>query len=186
MELGFAPQTMNVVVRTLPPPMTLAGQVRSEVWRLDSALALAQVQSMEDNLWGAVARPRFLTLLLGIFAAVALTLAAVGTYGVMSYAVAERRREIGIRMAMGAEAGVVLGMVLRHGLVVAGAGLVLGVAGALALTRLMTSFVFGVTTTDPVTFLSAPAALAAVALIACYVPALRATRVDPVVVLKEE
>jgi putative ABC transport system permease protein len=183
---GFVPRNMNVVMRTVPAPETLAGAARSEVWRLDPTLPLAQLQSMEENLWGAVARPRFLTLLLGVFAGVALALAAVGTYGVMSYSVAERRREIGIRMAMGAEASTVLGMVLKYGLLVAGVGLALGVVGALALTRLMSSFVYGVTTTDALAFVGAPAVLALVALAACYIPALRATRVDPVVVLKEE
>jgi ABC-type antimicrobial peptide transport system permease subunit len=104
----------------------------------------------------------------------------------MSYSVAERRLEIGIRMAMCAEAGTVLGMVLRYGLLVAGAGLVLGIGGAVLLTRLMSSFVYGIETTDAVTFVIAPTVLSLVALAACYVPARRATRVDPVAVLKEE
>ncbi len=185
-RLGFVPRNMNVVVRTTPPPETVAGQARSSVWGLDPSLPLAQLQTMEENLWGSVARPRFLTLLLGVFAGVALLLAAVGTYGVMSYSVAERKREIGIRMAMGAERGSVLAMILRHGLVVAGVGLVVGIGGAYGLTRLMGSFVYGITTTDPTTFVAAPAVLALVALVACWIPARRATRVDPAVVLREE
>ncbi len=140
---------------------------------------------MSSVLQSAVARPRFLTLLLGIFGVVALLLAAVGTYGVMSYAVAERNRELGIRMALGAERGGVLRMVLMQGLSVAGTGLLLGLLAALGLTRFMASLLFEVGTTDIVTFVAVPVLLFAVAVAACLVPARRATRVDPMVVLRD-
>jgi ABC-type antimicrobial peptide transport system permease subunit len=153
---------------------------------LDASLPLARLQSMDQNVSETIRRPRFLTLLLGVFAALALALAAVGTYGVLSYAVAERGHEIGVRMAMGAQTGDVLGMVLKSGLGLAGAGLVLGVLGAIGATRLMQSLLFGVSATDVTTFLMAPLVLAVVAAAACLIPAHRATRVHPAVVLREE
>jgi len=133
-----------------------------------------------------MARPRFVTLLLGIFGAVALALAAVGTYGVMSYSVAERSREMGIRMALGAEAGGVMSLILRQGLTVAGIGLAIGVVGSLLLSRFVEAYLFGVSALDTTTFVAVPAVLAAVAVAACLIPARRATRVDPITVLKAE
>ncbi len=153
---------------------------------LDPSLPLAHLQTMEQNLASATSRPRFLTLLLGIFAGLALVLAAVGTYGVMSYSVAERSHEIGIRMAMGARAENVLGLVMAGGLSLAAVGLAVGIAGAFAVTRLMQSMLFGVTATDTTTFLAAPLVLAAVAVVACFLPAWRAARTDPARVLREE
>jgi putative ABC transport system permease protein len=183
---GVAQRTMNVVVRTSRPPLSLTGEVRAAVRELDASLPLAQMQSMEQNVAQTIRRPRFLTLLLGVFAALALALAAVGTYGVLSYAVAERSHEIGIRMAMGAQTGDVLSMVLKSGLALAGSGLVLGVVGAVGATRLMRSLLFGVSPVDVTTFLVAPVVLAVVGVAACVIPAQRATRVHPVVVLREE
>ncbi len=183
---GFTPRNMNVVVRTARDPGALASAMRNEVAQLDPTLPLANLQTMDANLSGSLARPRFLALLLGIFAALALALAAVGTYGVVSYFVAERDREIGIRMAMGAESGNVLGMVLKHGGGLAAGGLLLGVIGAFSLSRVMESIVFGIPTTDAATYALAPTVLALVALLACYIPARRATRVDPAVVLRED
>jgi putative ABC transport system permease protein len=185
-QVGFAPRTMNIVLRTSGDPDQLASTVRSEVRALDAQLPVANMSSMNDVLHAAVAGPRFITLLLTVFAGVALALAAIGTYGVMAYSVAQRRQEIGIRMALGAEASSVLGMVLGQGVLVAGIGIAIGIAGALGLTRLMTSLLFNVSATDPLAFLSAPLLLAAVALTACYIPARRATRVDPAVVLKAD
>jgi putative ABC transport system permease protein len=184
--VGFAPRTMNIVLRTAGDPMQLANVVRSEVRSLDAQLPVANLASMNDVMYEAVSRPRFITLLLAVFAVVALALAAIGTYGVMAYAVAQRRQEIGIRMALGAQASSVLGMILGQGIAVAGLGLVIGVAGALALTRLLSSLLFNISATDPLAFLSAPLLLGAVALAACYIPALRATRVDPAIVLKQD
>jgi len=183
---GQAQRSMNVVVRTSRPPLSLSSEVRAAVRDLDPALPLARLQTMEQNVGETIQRPRFLTRLLGVFAALALVLAAVGTYGVLSYAVAERSHEIGIRMAMGARAGDVQGMVLKSGLALAGAGLVLGVLGAIGATRLMRSLLFGVSTTDVTTFLIAPVVLALVGVAACLIPAYRATRVDPAVVLRQE
>lgn len=182
----FAPRTMNVVVRSALPPLSLADESRRIVHAMDPSLPVAHLQTMETNLAGSIARPRFLALLLSIFAGVALALAAVGTYGVVSYSVAERRKEIGIRMALGAEADSVLGMVLRDGLAVAGLGLAVGLVGALGLTRLLSSLLFGISHTDPMTYIAAPAVLAAVALAACWIPARRATRVDPMEALRYE
>jgi predicted permease len=183
---GFVPRQMNFVVRTDRDPAALAGAVRSAVNQLDPSLPVAELRPMDEVLSASVARPRFLALLLFVFAAVALTLAAVGTYGVMAYSVAERRQEIGIRMALGAQPPMVLRMILSQGALVAGTGVVLGILGAVALTRLLSSMLFGVSTTDVATFLAAPLLLAAVAIVACFIPAWRATHVDPVKVLRQE
>jgi predicted lysophospholipase L1 biosynthesis ABC-type transport system permease subunit len=182
---GFAPRTMNVVIRTQGDPLTQAAAVRRVMRMLDPSLPLANLATMNDVIRESVARPRFITLLLAIFATVALALAAIGTYGVMAYSVAQRRQEIGIRMALGARGRTVLAMMLSQGFIVAGAGLLIGIGGAFALTKLLTSLLFNVSTTDPTAFVSAPLILALVALLACYIPALRATRVDPATVLKD-
>jgi predicted permease len=182
----IAQRTMNVVVRTSRAPLALAGEVGRTVRELDASLPVAQMQTMDQNLAQTIRRPRFVTLLLGTFAALALALAAVGTYGVLSYTVAERRHEIGIRMAMGAQSGDVLRMVLRSGLALAGTGLGLGLVGGLGATRLMRSLLFGVSPTDPATLLLAPVVLGVVAVAACLIPARRATRVNPVTALREE
>ncbi|MGH7464782.1 MAG: FtsX-like permease family protein, partial [Longimicrobiales bacterium] len=184
--VGFAPRTMNVVLRTAGDPMQLANVVRTEVRALDPQLPIANMASMADVLYEAVSRPRFITLLLAVFAAVALALAAIGTYGVMAYSVAQRRQEIGIRMALGAQASSVLGMVLTQGFSVAALGLALGIGGALMLTKLLSSLLFNVSATDPLAFVIAPLLLGLVALTACYIPARRATHVDPALVLKQD
>ena len=184
--LGFGQNTMNVVLSTSMDPLSLSAQARQAVWSLDPSLPLTNVQTMEDAVFGSMARPRFLTLLLGAFGGLALVLAAVGTYGVMSYFVAERRREMGIRMALGAESGGVLLLVLRQSLKIAVAGLVIGVGAAFGLSRFVESWLYGVSAFDTVTFVAVPAILALVAMVACLVPAVRATRVDPIVVLKAE
>jgi ABC-type antimicrobial peptide transport system permease subunit len=134
----------------------------------------------------SIRRPRLLAQLLGAFAGLALLLAAIGTYGVLSYMVTERRREIGIRMALGAERGVVLGQVLRQGLLLAGAGALAGLAGAFGLTRLVTSLLYGVRPTDPATIAAVVGTIAIVAAFASLLPAWRASRVDPIVVLRDE
>lgn len=185
-SLGAAPQAMYVVARTTGEPMAQVDAVRKIVQALDPSLPLAHVQSMEANLAGSIQERRFIMLLLTLFAAVALALAAVGTYGILAYTVAERRHEIGIRMALGGETRTVVGMVLGEGTRLAAIGLVAGVAGALALTRLLASLLFEVSPTDPVTFVVAPAVLALVALLACWIPARRAASVDPMVALRAE
>lgn len=181
-----APRSMNIVVRSAVPPLSLARAMRETVWSFDASLPLADLQEMETVLYESVARPRFLTLLLAIFGGVALALAAVGTYGVMSYTVAERNHEMGIRMALGAKAGSVVKLVLVQGLKVAALGLALGLAAALVLTKLMSSILYGVSNTDVMTFVSVPVLLALVSIVACWIPARRATRVDPIEVLRAE
>ena len=147
---------------------------------------LSSVRSMDDVLAAAQSRPRFLTLLLTVFSGVALALALVGIYGVLSYLVARRSKEFGLRMALGAPRQHVLGLVLKQGAVLALAGVGCGLMAALALTRLMSSMLYGVRAIDPLTFLVMPLALASVALLASYVPARRATKVDPMVALRYE
>ena len=183
---GVPQRTMNIVVRTDRPLGSVAPEVRRAVAELDPSLPLAHFQTMADNMAAVTSRPRFLTFLLGIFAALALVLAAVGTYGVMSYAVAERSHEIGIRMAMGAERGSVVWLVLSGGLALAGVGLLLGVAGAVGVSRVMQSLLFDVTAMDLATFVTAPLVLLVVATTACLIPAWRASRTDPARVLRDE
>jgi putative ABC transport system permease protein len=176
---------MSLVVRTERNPLVLAPAVERIVREIDPALPVAGLQTLEQNVAGTMAQPRFLTLLLGVFAGVALLLAAVGTYGVMAHSVAERNREIGIRMAMGAEPESVRALVLRQGAALAATGLALGVIGALGLTRFLGAQLYEVGTTDLRTFASVTVVLGAIALLACYIPARRATRVDPVEALRE-
>jgi putative ABC transport system permease protein len=183
---GGGARDMHVVVRSTRPPESIMAEVRSAVWDVDDALPLANMSSMEAHIAGSVSRPRFLALLLTIFAGVALALAAIGTYGVLSYSVAERRREIGIRMAIGAESETVMGMILRDGLGVAAVGLAAGLVGAFALSRLLGSLLFEVSATDPLTYVATPVILALVAGAACWIPARRATRVDPMIALRTE
>jgi predicted permease len=184
--LGSAPRNMNVVVRSTLPLESLARVIRETVNASDRTLPIVQLRTMDDVFSDSIARQRFLAQLLGIFAALALVLAAVGTYGVLSYLVTERQREIGIRMALGANRGNVLSLVLRQGLSTTVIGLVLGVGGALALTRLASSLLFEVKPTDPFTFAAVAGVVTLVALFACVVPARRATKVDPIVALREE
>ena len=141
---------------------------------------------MTDRMSDSLARQRFSTLMLGAFAAFALILAVVGVYGVMSHLVAQGAHDIGVRMALGAERSGILLMVLRQGMELTGAGVVLGLLGALLLTRVMASLLFGVSTTDLATFATVPLLLIATAMLASYIPARRATRVDPVVALRDE
>jgi predicted permease len=184
--LAGVPRAMNVVLRTDRDPLSLLDAARAAVAAIDPTLPLSNPRSMESVVHASVAQPRFLTLLLGIFAAVALALAAVGTYGAMAYNVEERRQEIGIRMALGARQREVLSMVLSQGLIVAGAGLLLGVAGALGLTRFLSSMLYGVGARDTIAFITAPLVLGVVATAACAIPALRATRVDPARTLRQD
>lgn len=183
---NFAPRNMNIVIRSSLPVDTLAGNVRRIVNAMDPSLPLVRFRTMDEVFAETISRPRFLAQLLGIFAALALALAAIGTYGILSYSVSERRKEIGIHMAMGASQGRVLGMVLRQGMQLAVAGLAIGVGASLLLTRLLQTQLFNVRPSDPATMAAVVAFIAAVALIACYIPASRATRVDPMVVLRDE
>jgi predicted permease len=173
-----------LVVRTTVDPLSLATSVRNSVWAVDKDQTVANMDSMEHIVGGAVARQRFSMLLLAIFAGVALVLAAVGIYGVMSYSVAQQTREIGIRMALGAQRSDVLKMTIKQGLQLVGLGLAIGLAAAFMLTRVMATLLFGISATDPLTFVTISLVLLAVAMVASYIPSLRAMRVDPMVALR--
>ena len=182
----FGVGTMNVVLRTTQPPNALAGTIHQAVAALDPSLPIEKLRSMDDVFGEAIGRPRLLAQLLGIFAGLALLLAAIGSYGVLSYMVTERRREIGIRMALGADRASVMRMVLSQGLRLTLVGVVVGLAGAFAMNRVLASLLFGVRPSDPVTIGAVVAIISGVALVACYLPARVATRVDPMIVLREE
>jgi putative ABC transport system permease protein len=184
--LQFAPRNMNVVIRTPLTPDALAPQIRRIVQAMDPTLPIVRLRTMEGVFAESMSRPRFLAQLLGLFAGLALLLASIGTYGILSYSVTERRREIGIHMALGASRGNVLGMILRQGMRLTGVGLAGGLVAALALTRVLRAQLFNVTPSDPATLAGVAGFIGAVALIACYIPAMRATRVDPMVVLRDE
>jgi putative ABC transport system permease protein len=177
---------MVTVVKTNGEPRALISAATKEVGAMDQNVPLFSVKTMDEYLSTSVARPRFSTTLLSIFAGVALVLTIVGLYGVMSYSVAQRTNEIGIRMALGAQSRDVLLMIVKQGSVLILLGLGIGLAGAYALTRLISSLLFGVTAKDPFTFAAVSVLLAMVALLACYIPALRATKVDPMNALRCE
>ena len=179
-------RTLSLVVRARHAPGQVLNAVRRELRDLDPALPLARVRTMDDVMAAAQSRPRFLTLLLTIFSSVALALAAVGIYGVISYSVAQRTREFGLRMALGARRGDVLSLVLGRGLLLTALGVGAGLAGALVLTRFLTKLLFGIGPTDPLTFTVVSLGLALVACLASYVPARRATKVDPMIALRYE
>ena len=175
-----------LLVRTAGDPIALAASVRSALRHLDPALAVFGLETLDETVSRSVSERRFTMLLLGLFAALALVLAAVGIHGVLSYGVARRTHEIGVRMALGAQPARVVQLVLREGMILAVAGLAIGLAGALALSRLLASLLFGVGPTDPPTFVAVSLLLLAVALAASYIPARRATKVDPVVALRAQ
>jgi putative ABC transport system permease protein len=176
----------SLVIRTKADPMSIVGSLRKEVLAVDPEQPIASVRPMTALVDASVSSQRYNTMLLGLFAVLAVVLAATGIYGVMSYTVAQRTHEIGVRMALGARRFNVLTLVLRQGMLLALIGVVLGLLGAYALTRVMAAFLFEVTARDPITFAVVSASLLAVAFIACLVPALRATKVNPLVALRYE
>jgi putative ABC transport system permease protein len=176
----------DVVVRSLAPQQSLINSVRDEFRSLDPSLPIFTIRSMNETVDRNLASRRFSVLLLGIFAMLALMLAAVGIYGVMSYLVRQRTREIGLRMALGAQTGDVLKLVLRQGLKLVIAGIVVGLLGALASARVLASLLFGVSATDPATLAIVATTLTLVAMLACYVPAYRAAKIDPMAALRNE
>jgi putative ABC transport system permease protein len=182
----IAPPTINIVVRAAANPMNLSAALRDQVNALDKDVTLSAVTSMDDVLGASISQPRFASQLLGVFATLALLLATMGLYGLMAYFVTERTHEIGIRMALGAEPRDIFRIVLGEGGKTALPGIALGVGFSLAMTRLMTSMLFGVRPVDPLTFFVVIAGLLAVVLLACWIPARRAMRVDPMVALRYE
>jgi len=175
-----------VVMRGVGDVRQLAGSVRDAIWSLDKDLPVAGVRTMEELLSESVSRPRFRTVVFVAFGSLALVLAVSGVYGVMSYLVGQRTREIGIRMVLGARRGDVLGLVIREGMTLALLGVVIGLGAALAMTRLMASLLFGVGATDPLTLAATTSLLLAMVLAACWLPAMRAARVDPAVSLRDD
>jgi ABC-type antimicrobial peptide transport system permease subunit len=177
---------MTLVLRVAGEPMRLVNPIRAEVRALDPRLPVANVRLMTDVVDASMATPRLTGTLLTIFAGLALVLAAVGVAGVLAYLVSRRRREIGIRMALGASRANVLGLIVRRGVLYAGAGIAAGIAAALFLTRLMEGLLFGVAPRDPLTFVAVSAILLVIAVVASLIPALRAARVDPLEALRAE
>jgi putative ABC transport system permease protein len=176
----------SMVVRTEGDPLLMVSAVKGRIWSVDKDQPVSQVRTMNQYLSHSLARRRLYVVLLGVFACVALSLAAAGIYGVISYSVAQRTREMGIRVALGADRVDILRMIVLQGAKLALAGELVGIVAALALTRLMTSLLFGITAVDPMTFAVVALLLSAVALAACYIPASRAMRVDPMVALRYE
>jgi predicted permease len=182
---NFAPSNMNLVVRSSLPYEALAPQLRAAVREIDPSLPIVRMRTMDEVFADAVERPRFLAVLLVTFAGLALLLAAIGTYGILSYIVAERRQEIGIRMALGADRSRVLAMVMRQGLTLTGVGLAAGFAASFVLNRALATLLFDVKPTDPLTLAAVGGIITAVAVVAVLVPARSATHTDPLVVLRQ-
>lgn len=183
---GDAIRSVFVVARTSGDPLSVAGAIRNEVRAMDAGVPVSHVRTMNDVVAAALATPRLTGFLLGAFAALALSLAAVGIYGVLAYLVSHRTQEIGVRLAIGAEPSRVLGMVLRYGLSLAAIGIGIGLAGAFALSRSIEGLLYGVRPNDPVTFVTVPALLLFVALLASFLPAWRATKVPPTIALRAQ
>jgi putative ABC transport system permease protein len=184
-HIRSAPRGMTLVVKTDANPIALAGQVRDAIRSIDRNLPVSDIKTMAEVTASALSQPRFVTFLLALFAGTALTLAAIGIYGTISLLVAERTQEMGIRLALGANRPAILKLVLGQGMLLTAIGLALGLAGAVALTRTLSGLVYGVGTLDPLTFVTVPALLCAVALLACFVPARRAASVDPITTLRQ-
>jgi putative ABC transport system permease protein len=183
---GFISNGMSFAVRTVGDPNRALPAVRAALHAIDQDVPISNIATMDANIANSMGQRRFAMMLLGLFAVMALVLASIGIYGVMSYSVTQRAHEIGIRMALGAARQRVLGMVMRQGLALVGLGVVIGVVGAFGLTRLIASQLYGVRPTDPTTFVLVALTLTGVAALATLVPAMRATRVDPVVALRDE
>ncbi|PWT82710.1 MAG: hypothetical protein C5B57_08285 [Blastocatellia bacterium] len=176
----------RLVIRTARDPTRLAAPVKGAIRALDRDIPVSEVRTMQEYVARSVAQPRFNMILFAVFAGLALALATLGLFGVISYWVAQRTQEIGIRRALGADDGRVVALVLKQGMLVAIAGVALGLAGAFALTRLLDAMLFSIEPTDMPTFVTVATGLVAVTLVACYVPARRAARVDPIVALRYE
>lgn len=179
-------QTMSLVVRTALPPSAILPAIKDAIWRVNKDQPIFNVRPMSQIIAGTTSAQRVAFLTLDAFALLALALAAIGIYGVTSYAVMQRVKEIGVRVALGAQRGDILGLVVVSGMKLAGAGVLIGLLASFGLTRLMATLLFGVSASDPITFAGVAVLLFAVALLACYVPARRAAKVDPIVALRCE
>jgi putative ABC transport system permease protein len=177
---------VTLLVRTKGDPARVAAAVQRAIWSVDGEIALFDVATMREVLAGSIARQRFTMLLLGVFASVATLLALLGVYGVLSYTVAQRTGEVGIRVALGAKQGEIVRLILRRGAVLVLAGIGVGLAAALAGSRLLAHLLFGIGATDPATYVVVSLAVAGVALGASYIPARRAAAIDPVIALRGE
>jgi predicted permease len=177
---------MSIVVRAQGEPMNVLPAIREQVRALDTELPVYKARDMRDYIDNSVAQRRFTSLLVSVFAAAGLLLATVGLFGLISYSVEQRRTEIGIRVAVGAERSDIISMVLRSGVTLALAGVIVGLAGTLVISRVLKNQLFGVSATDPLTFIGVAVALVAVAVAACYIPAWRAANADPLVALRNE
>jgi len=177
---------LDVIVRTSAGPQTVAASVRSAIQSMDKSVARFNVTTVDQQLGEQTAARRFQTSLLSLFSLAALLLSAIGIYGLMHFFVAQRTNEIGVRMALGARQVNVLTLVFRQGLTLATAGIAVGILGAFALTRLLSTLLYSVTPTDAVTFATAPAILLVIAALACWIPARRAARIDPMLALRHD
>jgi putative ABC transport system permease protein len=186
LTLGFGGSNMALAVRTTGDPRQSLGAVRGAIQGLDPDVPIAGIATMEENISNSMGQRRFSMLLLVLFAALALTLASIGIYGVMSFAVTQRSHELGVRMTLGATRQDVLRLVMRNGMVLVLVGAGIGALGSLALKRVIQSQLFGVSAADPVTWVAVTTTLLGVAALATLIPAMRATRVDPVAALREE
>ncbi|MCI0485861.1 MAG: ABC transporter permease [Blastocatellia bacterium] len=175
-----------LVVRTTSGPASAVAAVRGEIWKIDKDQPISEIRTMKEVVSGTVAEPRFYSALLGLLGGVALLLSALGIYGVISYSVSQRTHEIGVRMALGAGRGRILKLIISQGMTLAGIGILAGLAAAFALTRVIAGFLYDVSATDPLTFAAVSVLLALIAMLACYIPARRATKVDPMIALRYE
>jgi putative ABC transport system permease protein len=178
--------SLTLVIRAAANPSSLAEAVRNEVRSVDPDMPVFGIRTMQEVMASTVVQRRFAMLLLGMFAFIALALSSVGIYGVISYSVGQRTHEIGVRMALGASSRDVLGLIMMQGMKLTLMGVAVGLAGAIAVTRFLAFLLFGITATDPITFAGITLLLSAVALVACYVPARRAMKVDPIIALRYE
>jgi ABC-type antimicrobial peptide transport system permease subunit len=185
-KLGNSLLPATWIIRSAASTASLTGEIQKEFQTVDAQLPIAQVQSMQQIVSKSIAGQNFNMTLLTIFGAIALLLAAIGIYGLMSYSVAQSTHDIGVRVALGADRRRILSLVVTRGMKLAGVGLLIGVGGAFAASRLLAQLLFGVKPTDPLTYLVVTAALAVVAFLACYLPARRAMRVDPIIALRAE